>query len=100
MYIENPNSTYPFCPGKATWDPRIASLYNSLIITAYTGKMVEGGGINAQPGWYVDLLAWFLIAYDNAKFHARAKSVLGDSKVRSQTQAMPSTAGRQVRKRR
>jgi len=68
---------YAFCPGKSTWDSSIAGLYQALVITAETGIMLEEGPLMDQPGWWIDLLSWFLPFYNDQKFWSRAKAILG-----------------------
>lgn len=80
MYVDNPASNYGFCPGKATWDPMAASIFKGLIITAYTGRLEAEGGIDDQDQDYIDILSWFLPAYDEIKFYSRAQAILGDGK--------------------
>lgn len=79
MRIHQGGVPYGFCPGKATWDPAVAGLYRLLVIAAETGMMYESGGIAEQPAWWIDHLAWFLPAYDRAKFNGRVRQVLGNS---------------------
>lgn len=78
MYVHQGGGQYGFCPAKATWDPRIAEVYRLLVITAQTGAMLEVGGLNDQPSWWIELIGWFLPQYDTVKFTSRARTVLGE----------------------
>jgi len=39
--------------------------------------MLEEGPLMDQPGWWIDLLSWFLPFYNDQKFWSRAKAILG-----------------------
>lgn len=78
MYVEKGGTLYNFCPGKATWDPEAAGVYQALVITAETGIMLEDGPLSEQPDWWIDLLSWFLPYYSDQKFFSRARAILGD----------------------
>jgi hypothetical protein len=78
MYIHPGGNAYGFCPGKATWDVEAAQTFRLLVIAAETGMMLESGGLTDQPSWWIELLGWFLTAYDSAKFAGRVRSVLPD----------------------
>lgn len=71
---------YGFCPAKATWDHEVVSLYNALVVIAETGQLPEAGGLNAQPDWLIDHLAWFLPNYQLHRFANQARMLFGDSK--------------------
>lgn len=78
MYVTKGGDMYGYCPGKATWDDTAAFVYQALVITAETGIMLEDGPISKQPGWWVDLLAWFLPYYSDSKFYSRASRIMGE----------------------
>lgn len=78
MYIEKGGNLYSYCPGKATWNPNHYALYQALVISAETGKMLEDGPISEQPDWWIDLLSWFIPYYSDQRFYARARAILGD----------------------
>jgi len=71
---------YGFCPAKVTWDLGIRSLYDTLVLSYETKTMLYNGGIAEQPGWFADMLAWFVPRYDEIKFYSRARAILGDGK--------------------
>ena len=79
MRIQEGGSLYGFCPAKATWDQEIVSLYNLLVVSYETKQLLYTGGIADQPGWFVDLLSWFVSRYDENKFYSRAQSILGSN---------------------
>lgn len=78
MYIEKGGNLYSYCPGKATWNPNTYALYQALVISSETGKMLEDGPISEQPDWWIDLLSWFIPFYSDQRFYARARAILGD----------------------
>lgn len=73
---------FSFCPGKATWDREAVALVSTLRLAAETGMMLEAGGIADQPDWWIDMLGWFVPAYDQHKFMSRARAILGDGKAK------------------
>ena len=75
---------YGFCPAKATWDHEATSLYRLLLLSAETGALLKTGGIADQPGWFMDLAAWFLPKYSELRFYSRAKAILGDGTSKGQ----------------
>ena len=80
MRISDGGALYGFCPAKATWDKEATHLYNILVLSYETKQLLYTGGIAEQPGWYIDLLSWFVTRYDENKFYSRASSILGSSK--------------------
>ena len=78
IYVTRTGTMYGFCPAKATWDSELHALMRLLVITAESGVMIEHGGLNDQPEWWIEILAWFLPLYDNVKFYSRAMSVIGE----------------------
>jgi hypothetical protein len=68
---------FSFCPAKAFWDSQAVEMSKILLITAETGQLWRDGGISLQPAWYTDIVAWFLVKYENAKFFSRVKMILG-----------------------
>lgn len=78
IMITKDGEQFGFCPAKATWDPSIISVYNSLVISAETGNLWVSGGIAEQPGWFIELLSLFLVRYNDHKFWSRAKAIMGD----------------------
>lgn len=85
VYISKGGDTYGFCPAKATWDHEITNMFRVLLIAAETGCMINTGGIAEQPEWWIDLLAWFLPRYNNAKFFGRVQAIVGDGKAVTKT---------------
>jgi len=85
MYVEKGGELYNFCPGKAQWDHEAVAVHRLLIIAAETGTMLEEGGIADQPEWWVELLSFFLVRYDQTKFYTRANAILGNQKVAGAT---------------
>lgn len=79
IMVTKEGEQFSFCPGKATWDPSIVSVYNSLVIAAETGALWSRGGISDQPGWFIDLLSLFLVRYNDHKFWSRARAIMGDA---------------------
>lgn len=80
IYVTEGGNLYGFCPAKATWSHSEAQLFRLLMIAADTGAMMVHGGLEDQPDWWIDLLGWFLPAYDQVRFAMKARSVLGDGK--------------------
>lgn len=78
IVIEKGGTPYNFCPGKATWDFEAVSLYRLLLVSSQTGMMLDKGPLIEQSALWIDLLAWFIPFYDQAKFVARAKMILGE----------------------
>jgi hypothetical protein len=74
---------FSFCPGKATWDHTVSSVYSSLMICAETGNLWNSGGISDQPLWFIELLSIFLMRYNDHKFYSRAQAILGDGKTKA-----------------
>lgn len=77
MYVHKGGTLYDFCPGKATWDTEAVTLFGLLALSSETGVMLESGGINDQPAWYIDMLAWFMPLYSTAKFLRQASAIFG-----------------------
>ena len=80
MRISEGGSSFGFCPAKATWDSEAKHLFNILVLSYETKQLLYTGGIAQQPGWYIDLLSWFISRYDDNKFYSRARSILGSDK--------------------
>lgn len=80
MQVHPGGTEFGFCPAKATWDTEVKSVLGLLVVAAETGVMLEPGGLGDQPKWWVDILSWFLPAYDKAKFLNRVRMVVGDGK--------------------
>jgi hypothetical protein len=80
MRIQPGGGLYGFCPGKATWDSRAVLLFKAFVVCAETGAQWQPGGISDQPAWWVDLVSDALPRYNDLRFYARAKSILGDGK--------------------
>lgn len=78
MSIDKGGTRYGFCPGKATWDAEAVALYRLLIVSAETGIMLDNGSLAEQSSYWIELISWFIPFYDNAKFIARARMILGD----------------------
>lgn len=78
IMVSKEGEQFGFCPGKATWDPSIVSVYNSLVMTAETGNLWNSGGLSDQPAWFIELLSLFLVRYNDHKFWSRAKAIMGD----------------------
>lgn len=75
---------YPFCPGKATWDVELLSIFRLLILAAETGNIcLNSGGICEQPDWWIDSVSWFVPRYKQIQFVQRVKMIVGDGKVSS-----------------
>ena len=79
MRLHEGGGMYGFCPAKARWDNEALSIYNLLIVCCETKQLLYAGGIAEQPGWFVDLLSWFVTRYDENKFYSRARSILGSN---------------------
>lgn len=80
IMVTRDGEQFSFCPGKATWDHTVSSIYSALMITAETGNLWNSGGISGQPQWFIELLSIFLIRYNDHKFYSRAQAILGDGK--------------------
>lgn len=78
MYVTKGAGLYSFCPAKATWDNSVMQMFNALIIAAEMGSQYADGGIENQPEWWIELCAWFIPRYNDAKFYSRARAILGD----------------------
>lgn len=87
--INDFGSAYGFCPGKTTWDYNLVSLYRLLVLSCETKKLLYDGGIYSQPGWYVELLSWFVTRYDETKFYSRAQAILGSDTKKSKSGSQP-----------
>ena len=83
--ISNTGGSYGFCPAKTTWDYDLIGLYRLLILSCELKKLLYDGGIYSQPGWYVDLLSWFVTRYDEIKFYSRAQAILGSDNKKTKT---------------
>lgn len=77
MYINQGGELYSFCPGKATWDQSLVSLFRLLVLAAETGVMLERGGLNDQPSWFIEQASWFIPRYHDYKFNSRMTRVMG-----------------------
>jgi hypothetical protein len=76
IYINQGGELYNFCPAKATWSYQVASIFRLLVISSETGAMIEEGGLNNQPSWFVEHLSWFAPRYHDYKFHQKANKIL------------------------
>ena len=83
IMVTREGEQFSFCPGKATWDHTVSSVYSSLMICAETGNLWNSGGISDQPMWFIELLSIFLMRYNDHKFYSRAQAILGDGKSKS-----------------
>jgi hypothetical protein len=83
IMVTREGEQFSFCPGKATWDHTVSSVYSSLMICAETGNLWNSGGISDQPMWFIELLSIFLMRYNDHKFYSRAQAILGDGKTKS-----------------
>ena len=52
--------SYKFCPGKATWDPEIAELFEACRLTLETGIMPKGPLIDDQDAHFMAALPIFI----------------------------------------
>lgn len=77
MYVNKGGTLYGFCPAKVLREQDTVQLFHVLLISAETGQMLYNGGIIDQPEWFIDLLGWFIPAYDQMKFGAKADMILG-----------------------
>lgn len=80
MRVTKHGELYGFCPAKSTWDARVVGYYNALVVACETGCQWSLGGIDVQPAWWIDLLAWFSPSYNELRFAHRARAILGDGK--------------------
>jgi hypothetical protein len=94
--LSDHGNAYGFCPAKVTWDNELIQLYQLLVLSFETKTMLTSGGIAEQPGWYIDLLGWFVNRYDQLKFYYRASSILGG---KSKSNPKPQRASRGRHKR-
>lgn len=79
MFVSKHSGTgYSFCPGKATWPGPHREHFNLLKLSVEMKALYCEGGLASQPSWFIDALSEFVLKYDNAKFNARALSILGD----------------------
>lgn len=76
MYVQKGGQLYGFCPAKSTWDVEVGLLYSLLVVIAETGQLPQAGGINDQPAWIIDELAWFLPSYSMLKYSKMAEMFL------------------------
>jgi hypothetical protein len=77
IYINQGGELYSFCPSKATWDNSIVSVFRLLVLAAETGAMLEHGGLNDQPSWFIEQASWFVPRYHDYKFNSRMMRVMG-----------------------
>lgn len=97
MYVHSAQGQlYGFCPAKLMRgdDPEALQLYSILVVVAETGQLLEGGGISAQPAWFIDELAWFLPKYSAYKFGRQAAMVFGGGDNKPKAAASPNAAPR------
>lgn len=78
MRLKEGGGLYGFCPSKATWDGDAVRIYRLLVIAADTGVMLEAGGLNDQPSWWVEMLGWFVPLYIETRFSYRFSSFSDD----------------------
>lgn len=77
MTVSKGGTQFGFCPGKATWDPEAINLFRVCVLSSEMKTLPFAGSLMEQPDWVIDLMSWFVPAYDNVKFASRARSVLG-----------------------
>jgi hypothetical protein len=77
MYVNKGGEFYGFCPAKATWDPTVIELYRLMVIASSTGAMLEPGGLNDQPDWWVENLSWFAPRFEEMRWNARMIRIFG-----------------------
>jgi hypothetical protein len=77
MYVNKGGELYGFCPAKSTWDQSVVSLFRLLSLAAETGVMLERGGLNDQPAWFIEQASWFVPRYHDYKFNSRMIRVMG-----------------------
>jgi hypothetical protein len=83
MTINKGGQEYGFCPGKATWDFSLKTLFDELIVLAETKWLPFPGGMYDQPTWVIETMAWFLPTYDFMKFLRKADMILGSTNDKS-----------------
>jgi len=82
MYVTKGGPLFGFCPGKATWDKEVMTIFKTLVISTETGCQYAAGGLEDQPDWWLELLSWFIPRYNDSKFASRVKSIVGDESPR------------------
>jgi hypothetical protein len=77
IYVNQGGELYSFCPAKATWDHAVVNIFRLLVLSSETGALIEKGGLNDQPSWFIEHLSWFAPKYHEYKFNSRANKILG-----------------------
>ena len=87
---------FGFCPGKATWDVDAAELYKMLELTYHLKMLPYQGNLMDQPSWFVDVLHWFVVTYDEMKVMTRQQKLWGggDSKGKGKGGQSPTRTSR------
>jgi hypothetical protein len=81
IQISQGGELFGFCPGKATWDIEVVSIFRLLIVCAETGNInLINGSITEQPSWWIEVISWFVPLYKQIQFGQRVKMILGDGK--------------------
>lgn len=75
--IHDGGGLYGFCPGKVTGDHEAITIFEIMTVACEQKVLLNAGGLSDQPGWFVQLLAWFGPNYDDQKFMKKARMVLG-----------------------
>lgn len=85
MSVTRGGLTFGFCPAKATWDTEAVSLFQLLVTCTETGAMLESGGLNEQPYWWIELVSWFAPMYNERRFANRVRAIGESFKGKKQT---------------
>lgn len=76
MSIYKGGTQYGFCPAKASWDEGVVGLFRKLVLSAETNVMLEKGGLNDQPDWFVEQFSWFVPLYKETKMMSLIERLL------------------------
>ncbi len=93
MSINKGGPYFPFCPGKATWDPEASHIMKLIDLSYYTSSLAFPGAIYDQPNWYIELVGQYLPMYDQMREAQKAKMIWGSGDTKK-SQGGKSTARR------
>lgn len=59
---------FRFCPGKATWDEEIATLYHQCHTALHSGILPREGGLEAQDHLFTDTFPTFIELWKDRQY--------------------------------
>ena len=74
--VDDYSRKYLFCPGKATWYPDIAELFEQCRIAIETGHLPRAGALEDQPDLFVEVYPDFVERWKSRQYYRTWRDVV------------------------